>query len=220
MGTPIVYGAAYSVYVRAVRLTLEEKGVAYRYEEVDVFGEGGAPQTHLKRHPFGKIPAFEHDGFTLYETGAITRYVDRAFPGPALQPRDVKLRARVDQALSILDSYIYSTLVWGLYVERVSKPSRGLLTDEARIARLLPRARTCLRALEELVDGPWLAGQEMSLADLHAAPMFAYFLLTDEAVPLMEAAPRLSTWWKVMAKRPSMERTKLHSETGALSKMA
>jgi glutathione S-transferase len=34
----------------------------------------------MTRHPFGKIPAFEHAGFRLYEAGAITRYVDGAFP--------------------------------------------------------------------------------------------------------------------------------------------
>jgi glutathione S-transferase len=52
MSIPIVYGAAYSVYVRAVRLALEEKGAAYRLEEVDVFARGRPPASHLERHPF------------------------------------------------------------------------------------------------------------------------------------------------------------------------
>ncbi|CAM5211102.1 Glutathione S-transferase OS=Bosea thiooxidans OX=53254 GN=ARD30_25575 PE=4 SV=1 [Bosea thiooxidans] len=73
--------APYSVYVRAVRLALEEKGVAYRLDPVDVFAKDGPPASLLERQPFGRIPAFEHDGFRLYEAGAIERYVDEAFPG-------------------------------------------------------------------------------------------------------------------------------------------
>jgi len=49
--------------------------------EVDVFAETGVPKEHLTRHPFGRIPAFEHNGFHLYATGAIVRYIDDAFPG-------------------------------------------------------------------------------------------------------------------------------------------
>src|SRR5438309_1302524 len=60
---PIVFGAPYSVYVRAVRLALEEKGVDYELVPVDIFASEGQPAEHMARHPFGKIPAFEHAGF-------------------------------------------------------------------------------------------------------------------------------------------------------------
>jgi hypothetical protein len=89
---PIVFGAPYSVYVRAVRLALEEKGVAYELVPVDIFAVDGPPSEHLTRHPFGKIPAFEHTGFCLYEAGAIIRYIDGAFAGPPLQPADPRNR--------------------------------------------------------------------------------------------------------------------------------
>jgi glutathione S-transferase len=85
--TPIVFGAPYSVYVRAVRLALEEKGVAYELVPVDIFGPGGPPADHMRRHPFGKIPAFEHEGFRLYEAGAVTRYVDETFCRPLAATR-------------------------------------------------------------------------------------------------------------------------------------
>lgn len=54
----IVYGASYSVYVRIVRIALHEKGVDYELVPVDVLADGGAPQDHLARQPFGRIPAF------------------------------------------------------------------------------------------------------------------------------------------------------------------
>ena len=68
---PRVFGADYSVYVRIVRLCLIEKGVEYELLPIDVFAKEGPPQSYLARHPFGRIPAFEHAGFWLYETSAI-----------------------------------------------------------------------------------------------------------------------------------------------------
>ena len=104
MAAPTVYGADYSVYVRAVRLALEEKGVDYRLEAVDIFADGGPPVGYEQRHPFLKIPAFEHDGFRLFEATAIMRYVDEVFDGPALMPVTAEGRARVNQISSVLDS--------------------------------------------------------------------------------------------------------------------
>jgi glutathione S-transferase len=206
---PILFGAAYSVYVRAARLALAEKGVAYRLIEIDIFAEGGPPADYAERQPFGRIPAFEHDGFRLYESGAITRYVDEAFPGPPLQPQDSRGRARVNQILSILDSYAYRPLVWDIFVERVRLPRQGRAPDEARIAAALPRAETCLAALAALMDtGPWLAGPKLTLADLHAAPIFAYAVLAPEGAALLARHDGIRRWWEKMAARASMAATR------------
>jgi glutathione S-transferase len=204
MSTPVLFGATYSVYVRSARLTLEEKGVTYRLEEVDIFAAGGPPPGYFERHPFGRIPAFEHDGFRLYETGAITRYVDEAFAGPPLQPADPKRRARMNQVLSILDNYAYRTLVWDIFVERVRAPKQGRAPDEQKIAAALPKAETCLAALESLMNGDHLVGSALTLADLHAAPMFAYFALASEGAALIDRHRRIGAWWARTAERPSV----------------
>ena len=102
MSDPIVYGPNYSTYARSARLALEEKGVPYRLEEVDLMQGGTTQPAYLKRQPFAKVPAFEHDGFPLYETAAIERYVDETFPGPKLQPDDSKRRARMTQIVSVI----------------------------------------------------------------------------------------------------------------------
>ncbi len=208
MSDPILFGASYSVYVRAARMTLLEKGVPHRLVEIDIFAEGGPPDGYLERQPFGRIPALEHDGFHLYETGAITRYVDEAFDGPALTPRGVRGHARVNQVLSIIDSYLYRPLVREIYVERCLRPTEGRATDEDKIAAALPLARTCLGALEDLVDpeGPWIVGEQLTLADLHLAPMAAYFTRSPEAAELM--GPRLARWWETMAARPTLAATR------------
>jgi glutathione S-transferase len=207
---PIVFGAPYSVYVRAVRLALEEKGVKYELVPVDIFAIDGAPVEHLTRHPFGKIPAFEHDGFRLYEAGAITRYVDEVFPGPRLQPDDPRCRARMNQIISVLDSYAYRTLVWDIYVERVSRPASGGMADKEKIASALPKAEVCLSALSELMgEASWLAGSAITLADLHAAPIFAVFRLAPEGAKLLGHENRLRGWWERVSSRPSFLRTQV-----------
>jgi glutathione S-transferase len=205
MNTPILFGAAYSVYVRSARLALEEKGIPYRLEEVDVFAPGGPPPSYRERHPFGRIPAFEHEGFRLYETGAITRYVDEAFAGPRLQSIGPQHRARMNQVLSILDNYAYRTLVWDIFVERVRAPKQGRPADEQKIAAALSKAETCLDALQAIMKGgDNLAGDELTLADLHAAPMFAYFRLAAEGAAMLARRPALRSWWMRIAERSSV----------------
>lgn len=208
MGKPVLYGASYSVYVRASRLALHEKGVDYDLVPVDVFAEGGPPASYLARQPFGRIPAFEHDGFQLYETGAITRYIDEAFDGPQLQPADPQGRARVNQIISIADGYIYPVLVWGIYVEQVSKPARGEQSDMKRLQASLSKAPIILDALADLIgDGAWLGGENITLADLHVAPMIDYFSRAPESLPMLARHAHLSEWWSRMRERASMRRT-------------
>ena len=209
----VVFGARYSVYTRIVRLGLAEKGIDYRLEEVDVFAPGGPPPDHLARQPFGRIPAFEHDGFALYETGAIARYVDEAFPGPALQPAEAKARARMNQVISIVDSYAFRTLVWDVFVERVSGPTRGRTSDEAKIAAALPRARDILRALDTIRgEAPWFAGTELSLADLWVLPMLILFARAPEGTAALEAVPRIATWLARFQARASAQATRFPVE--------
>lgn len=204
MTAPIVFGAPYSVYVRIVRLTLAEKGVSFRLDPVDVFTEGGPGKDYLKRHPFGKIPAFEHDGLTIFETGAITRYIDEAFAGPRLQPETPTLRAKMNQAIGLLDAYAYRAMVWDVYVERIERPADGRTSDEARISAALPVAKTCLTVLEQLSPGSqWLAADTLSLTDIHAAPMFAYFVQAPEGMEMLSRYTRLSNWWAEISRRPS-----------------
>lgn len=204
-GEVTVFGAAYSVYVRIARLALEEKGVPYRLEEVDIFAKGGPPTDHRARHPFARIPAFAHDGFRLFETAAITRYIDEAFDGPALMPRAATARARVNQITGLLDSYAYRALVWDVFVERVRAPQEGRASDEAKIAAGLETAATVLAALEDLMretgGGDYLVGADLTLADLHAAPMIAYFRQAPEGAALLARHPAMARWWERMAAR-------------------
>lgn len=191
---PTVYGASYSVYVQALRLTLWAKGVGYNLVEVDAWTEGKQP-AYRARHPFGRIPAFQHGDVRLYETAPTCRYVDEAFEGPALQPSAPSARASMGQTISIMDNYAYRTLVWGLYVEQVEGPRRGRRPDPVRLDTSRREAQVCLAALEAISpEGEWLSGDTLSLADLHAAPMFRLFAEAPEFDELMSSHPRLLRW--------------------------
>ncbi|PBB21504.1 glutathione S-transferase family protein [Mesorhizobium sp. WSM4313] len=204
MAKPILYGADYSVYVRIARMTLEEKGVGYELVPLDIFAAEGIPAWYLEHHPFGRIPAFEHDGFRLFETGAITRYVDEAFDGPALQPADARGRARMVQISGMLDAYGYHAMVWDVAVERLEKAA----PDEALIAGGLSQAETVLKVLTSLkAKGPWLLGEQLTLADLHAAPIVAYFVKVAEGRDLLARFADMRDWYARIAGRPSFMRT-------------
>ncbi|CAB3652593.1 hypothetical protein LMG24238_01226 [Paraburkholderia sediminicola] len=155
-----------------------------------------------------RIPAFEHGDFHLYETGAIVRYIDDAFPGCKLQPTDPRARAKVNQIVGILDAYAYRTLVWDIYVERVVSVREGRLADERKIAAALPCAAVCLSELTRVSGNHgFLIGDDVTIADLYAAPMFACFMQAPEAISLMEGCEKLTYWWQRFATRHSMSRT-------------
>ncbi len=207
MASPILYGPGFSTYVRTARLALEEKGVDYDLEEFDFLADG-MPAAQLARHPFGKVPAFEHDGFQLYECFAIARYVDEAFRGPRLQPDEPHERARMTQIFGIIDSYTYGPTVGQLVIQRLVVPMMGGDPDEAAITAALPAVETAMSVLEGLLgQNSHLAGPDLSLADLHLAPIFAYFTGTPESGPILEDKPGLRRWWDAVSTRDSMTKT-------------
>ncbi len=209
MADPVIYGPAFSTYVRSVLLTLEEKAAPYRLEEVNILE--GAHQTpeYRARHPFAKVPAFEHDGFELYETAAIMRYVDETFAGPSLQPGDARARARMEQVLSLINAYAYPACIGACVIQRLVVPLTGGTPDEDAIAEAVPLATTSVEALGALIDGnDFFAGAKLSLADLHVVPIYDYFSQTPEGEAALSGTPNLRRWWAAISERASVQKTK------------
>jgi glutathione S-transferase len=102
MPDPIVYGFPRSTFVNIVRLVLTHKEVPYTFHDLEP--EMGKPG-HLALHPFNRVPILRHGDFTAYETSAIVAYIDETFPRLPLQPRDIRGRARMDQWISMVNSY-------------------------------------------------------------------------------------------------------------------
>jgi glutathione S-transferase len=111
----------------------------------------------------------------------------------------------MNQIIGLLDAYAYRTMVWDVYVERVSKPKDGKVSDEALIAAGLQKSKTCLATLTKLkAPGCWLLGDQLTLTDLHAAPMFGYFVKAPEGRALLADHPELSRWWERAVKLPGL----------------
>jgi len=81
----VVLGFPRSTFVHIARLVLTHKQVPHTFRDLE--SEMGSA-THLALHPFNRVPILQHGDFTLYETCAIAAYVDEAFDGPALQPKE------------------------------------------------------------------------------------------------------------------------------------
>ncbi|HEX4765034.1 MAG TPA: glutathione S-transferase family protein [Lichenihabitans sp.] len=205
--TITVFGAAYSTYTRSVLIALREKDAAYELSEVDIFKP--LPPEHMARMPWGKIPVLDHDGFMLYETAAIERYVDESLKGTALQPTSARDRARMMQVIGIVDSYAYKPTVMGLFVQRAAMPKMGHPSDEETIKAALPEVEKAFDAILKVKgQGRWVAGDGFSLADLHLAPVVAYLMQTPEGQAIAKARPALTAWWAEASRRPSVVQTK------------
>jgi glutathione S-transferase len=207
MARPIVYGPAGSTYVWSARLALAEKGVAH--ELIDVPFGAHREEPHLSRHPFGKVPAFEHDGFALYETQAILRYIDEGFPVAPLQPTDLHQFARMSQIMGIVDAYAWPSIAAGIVFNRILAPRLGLPVSEEAVAKAVPRARLCLSEFARLMgDHPYMAGERISLADLMVVPLLYYLARTPEGETLLAGYPSLSAWMRRIETRQSFQVTR------------
>jgi glutathione S-transferase len=198
MSQVTVFGASYSVYVRIVRLVLEETRIPYKLVEIDIFAKDSLPADYGDRHPFGRIPAFEHAGFRLFETDAIAGYILECFGDGGLLPEDVAHRARMRQIMRIMDNYAYPWLVWGVYVEEMERNRLGQLSPEE-----LERAGKCLQVLSDLAGDEYMAGTQLSLADLWTLPMLTYLDLAPAGHTLLQQVPKLSAWLERMRQRPA-----------------
>jgi glutathione S-transferase len=199
-----LYGMAGSPNVRGAMLGLTEKGVDY--ELVTVPPPFKDPE-HMARNPFGRVPVMEHDGFMLYETQAILRYVDQVFAGPALQPTDARELARMNQILGIIDCYVFKAWSGDIAFERIVAPNFFKRPSDLEVIQAaVPMARTGAEAFEELTSSPYLTGNTFSLADIRLVPHFAWFQHTPEGETILAGKNNLRAWFQHVSQRPSVEK--------------
>jgi glutathione S-transferase len=206
MSEIVVHGVPGSPFLRAVLLGLEEKGQPYRLQALGP-GESKS-EAYLKIHPFGRIPAFQHGDLVVYETQAILRYLDDAFPEPALEPSDARTAAKMNQIIGINDWYLFQQCNRVIGFNRIVGPALlGIKPDEAAIAAAVPDTRRCIGVLNELLgEGPFLTGRQLTLADLMVAPQLDFLAATPEGREILMGT-RLEAWMERMRLRPSMQAT-------------
>ena len=205
MPDPIVYGFPRSTFVNIVRLVLTYKEVPYTFHDLE--SEMGGP-SHLALHPFNRVPILRHADFTVYETSAIVTYIDETFPRLPLQPRDIPGRARMDQWISMVNSYYYPYMIYHVSHERLVFPELGIASDEKVVAHALPMVELGLQVAErQLGHGQdYLLGAELSLADFYLLPSTFSFSLTEEGRAMYPKYPAFSRWRQRMEALPSVRK--------------
>jgi glutathione S-transferase len=197
-----VYGHPMSTCTRKVLTVLAEKGREVPLVVVDLMkGEQKSP-THLARQPFGVVPVLEEDdGFQIYESRAIIRYLDRVIPGTSLTPTDPKAYARMEQYISVEQSY-FSSAAMKIVMERIMKGGG----DDAIVAA----GRAGLQKPFEVIDSvlsqqPFLAGNHFTLADVSWAPYMEYLGAAGEK-DTVGKYKNVSAWWERVSNRPSWKK--------------
>ena len=207
MAKPTVYGTPLSTYVRTVRLLLEEAGADYSLKEVNIFNGENESAEYLAKNPFGKVPTLEVDGELLYETTAITNYLDTVLAGHKFSPSNPMLQARMRQIIAIIDSYLYSPAITSIVIQRLIVPSQGGETDADKVKNAVPPAQTAFKAIESLIsDSPYLLGSEVSIADFYLIPIFTYLSQTPEFDLITAQTPKLRAWWNEASKLASVRK--------------
>ena len=197
-GSVVLVGSPISPYVRAVRMALAEKGVAYALKSV-------APHSAEADaiHPFGRIPALYDGPLQFYETRAILRYIDEAFDGPDLLPTSgVTSRARAEQWYSVLDDYGYDAIVTRFILQYMF-PKSGQ-PDRAVIDAALPDIDRVLATLDAgYGKRDFLVGNAPCIADYLAAPLLYSLAQTPEGPGLLAKYHNVQRAMQVIQARPS-----------------
>lgn len=161
-----IYGTELSSPSNKVRFVANELGLEYEYKSVNLIAGENKLEEHLKLHPGGKVPVIDDDGFVLFESNAIIRYLAAKSESP-LYPAGAKQRGLVDQWADFVSHHISSS-VGRVLVNRVFAPFLNQEVDERSLADGL----SFLEQFLPVVDAPlkerrYLAGGELTLADFN-----------------------------------------------------
>ena len=184
-------------------ISAEEKGLTWEIIPTPT----NSPE-QAQRHPFRKAPAVDFGDEKLFETDAITRYIDEAFEGPALQPDSPRARAEMQKWMSMMQHYFFPTTEIGLVSPRLLAPAQGVPVDEALVQRALPSIRYQLALLDgHLSANTFLAGDTVSLADFYNQVCWWAVFLTPEGQHMMDDYHNARRWLTFMMHRPGARAT-------------
>ena len=215
---------------RVARLAFTEKGVAWN----DVIVTDRYSPEYTKLNPNNYVPTLVHDDRVIIESSVIVNYVDDLFEGPSLKPADPYDRARMYFRIKMRDEryhYAINAISFGLASKRrfggrsreeleseaarIPDPGRAkqridtmlLGMDAPQVANGVRTMDKALSQMEEddLSHGPWLAGDQYSLAD---ATMTPYLLrLAEFGLEHLwtESRPRVTDWYERIQARPSFD---------------
>jgi glutathione S-transferase len=194
-----IIGAPQSNYVCAVRIACLEKGVPYTL----VPAAPHSPEVDAI-HPFGKIPVMRHGAVTLSESRAICYYIDHAFDGPPLAPRDPVEGARAEEWISLVNTAIDPLLVRQYLRAYFFPGTPDGSPDRAAIEAALPKMEAHFALLDRAVAGTGhLVGEAFTLADINLLPILFYMNKMPESGAMLRRATHLDAYYRRHMARPS-----------------
>ena len=190
-----IIGVPFSNFVWAVRACCAAKGVPYRLNPA-------RPHSAevLAIHPFGKIPALRHGEVTLCETRAIIGYVDAAFPGPALLPRDTVAMALAEQWLSLVNTTIDQVCMRQFIVPLVFGK-----VERSAVAPAVAALQKQMAWLETQLTGDFALPMGFSAVDAELVPILHYINQQPEGAAAIAAAPRVAAYLQRLLAHPAMQ---------------
>jgi glutathione S-transferase len=122
--TVALYHSGPSICSQKVRLTLAAKGVQWENREINMFIDENLEPSYMRINPRGVVPTLIDGEYTVFDSGAIMRYIDQNFPGPKLEPEDDGLKSVMNQWLEAQDQFPIRGLTYG--------NAKGLMGNLAR----------------------------------------------------------------------------------------
>lgn len=165
-----IYGVHGSPFVRKVFTALDYKIVAYEVVPQMPFS---GDQDYLKINPLGKVPTLVDGDITLGDSKVICRYIEGAYPEPALYPRELEDRAMADWYEELGGGYL-SELGAGIFFQRFMRPfAFKQEPDEALVAKITDKKLPpMLDYLEGQVPSSGFLFGDFTMADLSIVSPF------------------------------------------------
>jgi glutathione S-transferase len=196
-----IWGRANSVNVQKVLWCCEE--IAVKYDRIDAGGEFGVVNTPEYRalNPNGLVPTINDDGFILWESNAIVRYLAAKHSSGNLWPHDLRTRGNADRWMDWMVSTLWPSLR-PLFLGIVRTPPekrdpKALEDARAKTAEILVAAENHLQSHK------YVAGEAFTMGDIPlAAGVWRWFALPIERPEL----PNVARWFELMAERPAFKK--------------
>ena len=198
-----IIGGPQSNYVRVARIACAEKGVPYTLVAVMPH----TPEVDAI-HPFGKIPVMRHGDVTLAESRAICFYIDHAFAGPPLAPRDPVLGARTEEWISHVNTTIDPVLVRQYLAAYFFPRTADGCPNRAVIEAALPSMEKHFAVLARAVAKTGhLVGDSFTLADMNLLPILFFMEKAPESRAMLGRSANLKAYAERHQARASLKDT-------------
>ncbi|RDW68209.1 glutathione transferase [Coleophoma crateriformis] len=201
-----LHGDPRATCYQRVAFILAELGLPFETVTVSIAKNENKSPEFLQLQPFGKVPALDDNGFVVFESRAICKYLANkyAVPGARLVPEDGDFEglALFEQAASIEQSY-FDPPSSAYAHDKIYKKFHGEETDEAAAAASLATLDAALAVYEGmLAQRQYLAGDRLTLADLFHVP-YGVVVKAAGAQEVFDRYPRVRKWLEGMEARES-----------------